>query len=156
MKPTTTISTQWRLISDIWECFSHVRQVKAGENSELLSVGGGVQTTDACGNADMCSLSGLCPSLPAHTDVLKTLNLVLLPSFIYFLTMSGRYTDFSTLWGFVKTFWGAAHLLSQSLFWNHLSVFVTVNNVQQPTGGFIYTFFYTYIFFFRAFLCLLL
>lgn len=61
-----------------------MRQDKTGENSEQHSVGGGVQTTDALGNADMCSLSGLCPSLPAHTDVLKTLNLVLLLGFCLF------------------------------------------------------------------------
>lgn len=87
--------------------FFHVRQDKTGENRELCSVGGGVQTTDARGNADMCSLSGLCPSPSAHTNVLETLDLVLLPAFIYFLTMSGRCTDFSTLWGLVKTSWGA-------------------------------------------------
>lgn len=40
----------------------------------------------------MCWLSGLCP-----TDVLEMLNLVLLLSLIYFLSASGRYTDFSTL-----------------------------------------------------------
>lgn len=42
-------------------------------------------------------LSGLCPTLLAHTDVLEMPNLALLLSFIYFLTVSGRYTDFSTL-----------------------------------------------------------
>lgn len=75
------------IFEDIFQC----------ENRELCSVGGGVQTTDAQRNADMCSLSGLCPSLSAHTDVLETLNLLLLLGFIYFLTMSGRYIDFSTL-----------------------------------------------------------
>lgn len=103
------------------------------------SVGGGVQTTDACGNADMCSLSGFCPSLSAHTDVLETLNLVLLPGCIYFLTMSGRCTDFSTLWGLVKTFWGTVVVFKKKkkkgtfrslLFWNQPFISATVNNVQ--------------------------
>lgn len=36
------------------------------------------------GKADAFDFSGLCPSLLAHTDVLETLNLVLLLTFIYF------------------------------------------------------------------------
>jgi len=44
--------------------------------------------------AQTWSLPGLCPSLLAHTTVLGMLDLVLLLGFIYFLTMSGRHTDF--------------------------------------------------------------
>lgn len=82
----------------------------------------------------MCSLSGLCPSQLAHTDVLEMLNLVLLLSFIYFLTVSffsPHLVRFSE-----DIFSRGSAPLSQLLFWT-LSVSVTVNKVHLLN---VYTF----------------
>lgn len=61
-----------------------MRQDKTGENRELCSVGGGVQTTDAHGNADMCSRSALCSSRSAHTGILRDAEFSFIAQFYLF------------------------------------------------------------------------